>query len=278
MNIDKPKKEKISKKAIVLYTSAIVICIIAGIIIYFAQRYGDGKSSLLPFIDPVISNNEEDEKNAAKKEEFDKIFTNDFKTNDSKYANIVYTYYENQEALENNYNLDINIPYINIKNDTIAKYNEEISETFINKANDVLKTMNKNIIYTVQYAAIVENDILSVIIKSNLKEGTNPQRLIILTYNYDLKNNKEVTLQETIQQKNLKESDVQNQIYGEIKSQQEKVNDLKDLGYNIFERDFNNDMYKISNTEEFFIKDGNIYIIYAYGNDALTSEMDLIII
>ena len=278
MNIEKPKKEKISKKAIILYISALIICIIAGIIIYFAQRYGDGKSSLLPFIDPVISNNEQNETNATKKEEFDKIFTNNLKVDNSKYTNIVYTYYENQEALENNYNLDINIPYINIKNNTIAKYNEEISKTFINKANDVLKTMNRNIIYTVEYSAVVENDILSIIIKSNLKEGTNPQRLIILTYNYDLKNNKEVTLQETIQKRNIKESDVQNQIYEEIKSQQDKVNDLKELGYNIFERDLNNDMYKISNTEEFFIKDGTIYIIYAYGNDALTSEIDLIII
>lgn len=278
MNIEKPKKEKMSKKAIILYVSALVICIIAGIIIYFVQRYGDGKSSLLPFIDPVISENKEDEEKAAKKEQFEEIFTNDFKTDDSKYANIVYTYYENQEALENNYNLDINIPYINIKNDTIAKYNKEISETFINKADDVLKTMNRNIIYTVQYAAIIENDILSVIIKSNLKEGANPQRLIILTYNYDLKNKKEVTLQETIQRKGLKESDIQSEIYNEIKEQQNKVDDLKELGYSIFERNLNSDMYNISNTKEFFVKDGTIYIIYAYGNDALTSEMDLIII
>ena len=138
--------------------------------------------------------------------------------------------------------------------------------------------MNRNIIYTVEYAATVENDILSLIIKSNLKEGSNPQRLIVLTYNYDLKNNKEVSLEETIQRKELKLNDVQNKINTEIKAEQSRVNDLKDLGYSIFERDLNNDMYKVTNTKEYFIKDGNIYIIYAYGNYALTSEMDLIII
>ena len=138
--------------------------------------------------------------------------------------------------------------------------------------------MNRNIIYTVEYAATVENDILSLIIKSNLKEGANPQRLIVLTFNYDLKNNKEVTLEEIIQKKELKFTDVQNKINEEIKQQQNRVNGLKELGYSIFERDVNNSMYKISDTKEFFIKDDKIYIIYAYGNDALTSEMDLIII
>ena len=80
MNIEKPKKEKLSKKAIILYVSALVICIVAGIIIYFVQRFGDGKSSLIPFIDPAIPKNETDDQTANLKEKFDNIFTNDLKT------------------------------------------------------------------------------------------------------------------------------------------------------------------------------------------------------
>ena len=60
MNVEKPKKEKISKKAITLYVVAIVICIIAGIIIFFTQRYGDGKSSLIPFVDNIKPTEEVD--------------------------------------------------------------------------------------------------------------------------------------------------------------------------------------------------------------------------
>ena len=56
------------------------------------------------------------------------------------------------------------------------------------------------------------------------------------------------------------------------------MEDLRSLGYKIFERNPENDMYKIKNSQEFFVKDGNIYIIYAYGNEELTTEMDLVII
>ena len=50
------------------------------------------------------------------------------------------------------------------------------------------------------------------------------------------------------------------------------------MGYNIFERHPEDEMYKIENSQEFFIKDGKIYIIYAYGNENLTREMDLVIV
>ena len=37
-------------------------------------------------------------------------------------------------------------------------------------------------------------------------------------------------------------------------------------------------MYKIENSTEFFVKNKNLYIIYAYGNDSNTSEYDIIVI
>ena len=37
-------------------------------------------------------------------------------------------------------------------------------------------------------------------------------------------------------------------------------------------------MYKIENTDEFYIdNNNNLYLIYAYGNENLTSEMDLVV-
>ena len=168
--------------------------------------------------------------------------------------------------------------YIDTLNETIKSYNEEIKQTFEKKAEDVLQTENQNIIYSVQYEATIENDILSLIIKSNLKQSASAQRVIIQTYNYDLKNNKEITLEDMLNNKQLKVEDVESKIKNEITVEQQKVDALKSLGYSIFERNPEDEMYKVQNSKEFFMKDGKIYIIYAYGNENLTSEMDLVII
>ncbi len=37
-------------------------------------------------------------------------------------------------------------------------------------------------------------------------------------------------------------------------------------------------MYKIENVEDFYFQDGAIYVIFAYGNDKYTSEVDVAII
>jgi len=42
--------------------------------------------------------------------------------------------------------------------------------------------------------------------------------------------------------------------------------------------DVSNDMYKIENSKEFYLTNDTLYIIYAYGNDNFTSEIDLIVI
>ena len=194
-----------------------------------------------------------------------------------KEKELVYTIYSNNEKKENSYDLDINIPYINIDNESTKKYNEEMN-TFINKAKNSLKEEGKNIIYTVQFASVIEDNILSVIVRSNLKQASSAQRIIIQTYNYDLKYEKEITLEEIIDMKRLNKDSIQNKIKEEIQIEQKKVEDLKSLGYNIFERDIDNDMYEIKNTKQFFIKNGKLYIMYPYGNDAITSEMDFVII
>ena len=141
-----------------------------------------------------------------------------------------------------------------------------------------MQSENKNIIYTVEYVADVQDDILSVMIRSNLKEGSNAQRVIIQTYNYDLRNNKEINLEEVLKIKNIDKSELQNRIKNEIEIEQRKVEDLEKLGYNVYSRDSTNDMYKIEQSKEFYLTDDTLYIVYAYGNENFTSEMDLIIL
>lgn len=285
MNVTLPKKEKTDIKAVIIYTISIISCIIAAIVVAISQYLGtDELERILSVGGSNMTQEDIDEQILISG--FDNIFNNqleqynlniDINKKDEE-KEIIYTGYEKQESKENDYDLDLHIPYINIDDEKIENMNNDIKETFENKAENVLQSEKQNVIYTVQYEATIENDILSLIIKSNLKQSTSAQRLIIRTYNYDLKNKKEITLQELINKNGLNENDVQNKIKQEIENEQKKVEDLKSLGYEIFERDLESEIYNIENSDEFFIKDGKIYIIYPYGNNDLTSEMDLVII
>ena len=285
MNVNLPKKEKVSVKAVIIYTVSIITCIIAVIIAGLSIYYGSDELDRLITIGGS-SLTQADEEYQLLVSNFDDIFQNHLEeyTTDvniqkiDEAQEIVYTYYTKEENKKNSYDMNINIPYINIDNTTIAAYNEEIKQTYEEKAENTLQTENENIIYTLQYEATIQNDILSLIIRANLKEGSSAQRLIIQTFNYDLRNNKEITLEEMINLKQLNVNDVQNTINQEIESEYQRVEDLRSLGYGVFERNPEDEMYKIENSQDFFAKDGNIYIIYAYGNENITSEMDLVIV
>lgn len=285
MNVILPKKEKMNKKAITLYIVSIAICILAVIVVVCSQYFGAEE------LDKMLAINTNKDIQKKVDEEllitgFDDLFTNQIDTYKSSVnikkiddtKDIIYSYYEKQEKQDNNYDIDICIPFFNIENDTLKKYNESIQNDFVKKAENVLQSQNKNTIYTVQYIATVEDDILSLMIRSNLKDGSSAQRVIIQTYHFDLKENKVVTLEEVLNKKGIQVAKVEEKVKQKVGEEQKKVEDLKALGYNIFERDLNNDMYLVKNTEQFFMKNGIIYLIYAYGNGALTSEMDLIII
>ena len=285
MNVTLPKKEKLNARDIIVYTISIIVCIIALIVIGLSYYFGSDELDRLITIGGS-SLTQEDIDYQLLLSNFDNIFQNQVeesnvtaeikKVDENKPT--VYTYYTNNETEKGNYELNLNIPYINIDNDTIKSFNDEIKKTFEAKAENTLKSKNQNIIYSVEYQATVQNDILSLIIKATLKQNTDAQRLIMQTYNYDLKNNKEISLEEMLNYKNLNIQAVENRIKEDITTEQKKVNDLKSLGYSIFERNPDVDRYKVENTKTFFVKDGNIYIIYPYGNDSLTSEYDLVIV
>lgn len=280
MNVTLPEN-KLDKKSIIAYISIITICIISIIIVIYIQFF-DGKT--VTTVGNLKGKSEIDYENL--KANFTNLFTNSLQNYNNEYDNsksdetkgLVYTGYKKEENVGNNYDINVNIPYINIKNSTIDKYNEEIKSIFESKAEDILKTKNKNTIYTVEYNAYVEDGVLSIIINANLKEGSNPQRVIIKTYNYDLETKQEISLSQLIQCENVDSTYVQEKINEEIESEQKKAEDLKALGYSIFSRDKNNEMYKLENVEEFYFQDGSIYIIFAYGNDKYTSEVDVAII
>lgn len=287
MNVVLPEKNRIKKRQLFIYISIIIICIISVIIAFYVQFYT--RIDIAKFIgisqkDGLGSKTEEQQQTI--KSEFNTIFnntiTNDNDTNNSKKEEadkkIVYTKYEKKETKLNSYDLEVHIPHINISGEVVEKYNQEIENIFVDMAKKVLQSENNNVIYTVEYVANIQDDILSVMIKSNLKEGSKAQKVIIQTYNYDIRNNKEITLAEVLKIEQLNENDVQNRIKTDIQTEQKKAQDLKSLGYNIYSRDINSDIYSIEKSTEFYFTGNILYVIYAYGNQMATSEMDIVVL
>lgn len=287
MKVKLPEKKTIRKRDIIIYITIAIICIASIAIAFYVQFYA--RINIVNLFGVNTSQefgNKSDEQKELIKSEFDKIFTNSIKNDENrnsekksdKEKDLVYSNYEKKETKENNYDIDVHIPKINIESEVIDKYNKEIEDVFVTKAENVLKSQNKNTIYTVEYVANVQDDILSVMIRSNLKEGSSAQRVIIQTYNYDLRNNKEITLEEVLRIEQLDKPIVQNTIDNEIKAEQKKVEDLKKLGYNIYNRDTSSDIYKVENSKEFYLTNNTLYVIYAYGNNSFTSETDIVIL
>ena len=285
MNVTLPEEEKISKKRVIIYAVAIAICVIALIVAVCVQILGNDITNKIFGVSQIKSKTEEEEQTL--KANFDNLFLNSLEITGDINADIkkqdeskdyVVTTYEKRETVSGKYEMSVFIPYINIDNDTINQYNNEIKEIFQDKAESILETEGQNVLYTVDYQGYIENNILTVIIKSSLKQGASAQQLIVQTYNYDLRNNKEITLNDEIDMLALNKTAVQNKIRSEIKAEQDKAEALQELGYEIYNRDSESDYYSIDNSNIFFVHDQNLYIIYPYGNDALTSEMDIVIV
>lgn len=200
--------------------------------------------------------------------EFNDLFTNE----ENQYVS---TLYKIQEEKSGKYKIDAYIPRIHLDNKIDNEVNNEINSSFVNK---ILQVYNDSKIYTIlkiNYATSIQDNRLSVIIKCSLKEGSNAQRTIIKTYNYDIESKEKIKIVDLIQEQ--KKADLQEEINQKIQLKLKKEATLAEQGYNVYRRDVESDIYKIENTNEFYIKDKILYIIYCYGNNSFTSEVDLIV-
>lgn len=282
MNVELPKKYKLERKDIIIYTISILACVIA-LIIVVAMQYVETEGTTNFFGTKKIEKISEEQKTELRTQ-FNNMFTNTLLGDviDSRKIeqdkDFIYTGYQNQDVVSGSYSLNVNIPHINIQSSILEEYNQEIEKMFKQKTTDILNSKGNQIVYAVDYTAFVEDNILTIVIRSNLKQGSKAQQVMIYTYNYDLLNKKEMSLQDMIAKLDYSETDVQNFIKTEIKTEEQSSNALKELGYNIYVRDSESSMYKIENSKQFFILKGKLYVVYAYGNSEQTSEMDLIII
>ena len=289
MNVTMPEKEKYTLKEKIAYAVAIIICLLTIIGVIYFEISAD--TSLVDILDTsqaeltTLGNKTEEEKEALKTVVNSKftnsIEKNSVSTNINKIDNtkdIVCTAADVKKSEAGNYEVNVVLPIININSEVIEKYNKEIQNVFYSKLEDILETEDKNIVYSTEYVASINNDMLSLMIRSNLKEGTNAQRTIIQTYNYDIKNDKELTLSEVLKRNELDENTINKTIKEEIEKSEKKVEDFEQLGYSIYNRNLSDKRYDIKNSKQFYCTNNTIYILYAYGNEDYTSEVDIVVI
>ena len=192
---------------------------------------------------------------------------------------VVYTSYANNKAEGNTSEFNVNIPCLNIQNEVAQTINNEINSIFYQKAEDILRSGEQNTNYNVNYKAYINDNILSLIIKATLKEGNNPQRVIIKTYNYNLSSNSNLGIREILEYRKISTGYAQSKIKEAIQLASEEATRYKELGYNMYLRNVNNEMYLLENTSVYFIGEGKaVYILYPYGNSNYTSELDIVVI
>ena len=280
MNVRLEDNYEKNRKLKIIYISIISVCILAVLITVIVQIVRNIDSNEPPSVTNERVNKYKDMFNDIFENKVNYLENNSYRIDriDSN-QEIVYTGYKDKNNKISDYNLDVNIPYINIQNEVIKGFNDEIKEIFEQKAKDILNTQRQNIIYSVNYCAYVTNNILSLVIRSNIKEGENPARDIIQTYNYDLINQKEVSFEDLLELKSVSRLDASRKIKAEIKEIETEVNNMAELGYNLYPRNSNDEIYDIDNITEFFIGEDNaLYVIFAYGNQNNTSEMDIVVL
>lgn len=269
----------------VLYILIIVICVIAIVVGVYTQFFKRKEDDIY---DDQIGNTQANVISQAEiKDAFKDLFTNEYfgieyddtniqKQDESK--NLVYSLIDGFERAEDGkYDIKATIPMINIAGDVVAKFNNTTNDTFVKKLNDVMTNAQVFTICDVSYTSYVNNDILSVAIMASIKEGDSAQRIIIQTYNYNLKTGKEVTIEEILQNRGIEVATVTNRIKSVVKKAAEDAKSMQSTGYNVYERNINSDMYDATQVTNFIQgPNGELYIIFAYGNEAFTSEMDVI--
>ena len=269
----------------ILYTFIVIICMISIVIAVYVQFFRE---------EPIEGSYENDISAGGSqnlvtpqdvKQSFLDLFTNEFYSNQylgevsklDESKELVYTAYSNSETVDGKYSIDVNIPVINIQGDVVLEYNNISQTVFADKINSIMTNANAYTIYNLDYTAYINNDILSVAIMATIKEGDNPQRIMVQTYNYNLATGQNVSVKDILNNRGIDENVVKNRISDTIKKASEDASKMAESGYQVYQRNPNDEIYNIDNIETFIEgPSGELYIIFAYGNNNYTSEMDVI--
>jgi hypothetical protein len=275
------------RNKVIFFVSLFLICVVAICIAIYGQYFYKYSETDPLMLGIHVGAKKTQEEYSDLKANFNNIFTNELHIN-SENVNIdkidtsrsaVYTGYTLQNDDENYYHIDLKLPTLNINNDIAKTINGEIKEKFYDEASKIMRSTSGGFTtYQVSYVAYINDGAISIAIKKTQKTGNTAETVTITTYNYSIPDKKEITLEELIKLKGTDVETVQNTINSTIQIASDNSNEIaKEYGA-AFTRDPNDNMYKVENAENYFLTDdGYVYIIYAYGENAETNEVDIVI-
>lgn len=270
----------------IFFIFIVLICIMAISIAVYSQFFYKYSASDPLMLGITVGAQKTIEEYATLEAEFNSLFTNEIKINSENIRvdkiepsnSLVYTGYNLVNEDENYYSVNAQIPVININHEKAKEINGQIKSEFLDKANSIMRQSEKNTIYTVTYSAYVNQHVLSLVIKSSLKEEGKSEKVVVKTYNYSMAAKKLLTLNDLISLKDTTVDAVQDRINTDVKEAYDNAKIIAEQFGNLYERDLKSDIYKVENATTFFLtQDGYIYIVYAYGNNDYTNEMDVIV-
>ena len=223
-------KKKFSYKVLIVYIVIFIVCVV-GIAIALAKTQYFKKENVGRALGIIDKDSKKEDEYNELKNDFDSIFTNQIEnlepsnTNIQKINNdydLVVTAFNYKEDKEN-CTIDVAIPYINVNQLLAKKFNRIVKQIYRKKAETLKNQISSmNTIYTVHYKAYLQNDILSIAIRSEYKEGEKSQKIMVDTFNYNIVEQREVKIDEILKIKNIKNIEATNKIRSEIKAIQDK--------------------------------------------------------
>ena len=265
-------------KKVVFFVAILLICVVAlfvAIYIQFFYQYADTD----PFMTGFVSSEKTQEEITNMKNNFEKLFQNSLLIDESQKesvdSKIIKSGYQFKKEDESFYTIDVEVPSITKVSQVATDVNTEIYNDFYSKVMGYTTQTSQHIYYTVKYQAFYKDNYLSIVIKSSLKEGNSPERVVVKAYVYDTNTDQLVSINEMLEHTNISAKKVQNAIDKEIKA----ADNRSKIFEGVYSRDVESDDYKVENAKNFFLTDeGNLYIVYTYGDTEDTNEIDVIIV
>ena len=269
-------------KKVVFFVAILLICVVAlfvAIYIQFFYQYADTD----PFMTGFVSSEKTQEEITNMKNNFEKLFQNSLLIDESQKesvdSKIIKSGYQFIKEDESFYTIDVEIPSITKVSQVATDVNTEIYNDFYSKVMGYTTQTSQHIYYTVKYQAFYKDNYLSIVIKSSLKLWNSPERVVVKAYVYDTNTDQLVSINEMLEHTNISAKKVQNAIDKEIKAADNRSKILSVEFEGVYSRDVESDDYKVENAKNFFLTDeGNLYIVYTYGDTEDTNEIDVIIV
>ena len=269
-------------KKVVFFVVIILLCVVAlfvAIYIEFFYQYSETD----PFFTGLVSSEKTQEEITNMKNGFNDLFKNSLTIEESQRdkvdSSIVQTGYQIQNNDDAFYTIQVNVPTIQLNTQTAVDLNAQLKNDFYQNALGYMVQTERHIYYTVSYQAFYKDNYLSIVIKSSMKSGNDPESVIVKAYVYSIESDELVSINEMLEHTGITPKKAQAAIDKEIKAANNRSKTLAVEFGEMYTRDVESEEYLVENAKNYFLTDeGNLYIVYTYGENETTNEIDIIIL